>query len=115
MEEDENKTKVKLRISGMTCTSCVQSIDSALKKIDGIDFTGINLVDKTAIIKYDANKLDVDEIKQTIKDTGYEAIEDDPKITKMPNLDINIGENTAIDPVCGMTVDKKTAIKRIIG
>jgi Cu+-exporting ATPase len=112
---DDENTKVKLRISGMTCTSCVQSIDSALKKMDGIDFTGINLVDKTAIIKYDPKKLDVDEIKQTIKNTGYEAFEDDPKTMKIPNQQIIDEENSAIDPVCGMTVDKKTAIKRVIG
>jgi Cu+-exporting ATPase len=115
LEKDEDKSKVKLRISGMTCTSCVQSIDSALKKLDGIDSSGINLVDKTAIVKYDPNKLDVDEIKQTIKDTGYEAFEDDPKTMKMPNQQIIVDENSAVDPVCGMTVDKKTAITRVIG
>jgi Cu+-exporting ATPase len=112
---ENNKRKIKLRISGMTCTSCVQSIDSALKKLDGINFVGINLVDKTVIVKYDSKKLDVDVIKQTIKDTGYEVIEDDPNYIKMPNLQINIDENSAIDPVCGMTVDKNTAIKRVIG
>jgi Cu+-exporting ATPase len=114
MTEDDI-SEVKLRISGMTCTSCVQSIDSALKKRDGIDFSGINLVDKTAIVKYDPRKLNVNEIKKTIKDTGYEAIEDDPEIMKMPDQQIIDDKNSAIDPVCGMTVDKKTAIKRVIG
>jgi Cu+-exporting ATPase len=111
---EENKRKVKLRISGMTCTSCVQSIDNALKKLEGIDSSGINLVDKTAIVKYNPKKLDVDDIKQTIKDTGYEAIEYDPEITIMPDQKIGNDKNSTIDPVCGMTVDKTSAIKRVI-
>ena len=52
MEEDKKKQKeVKLGIKGMTCTSCASSIGTNLKNMDGVDFAGVNLVDKTALVK----------------------------------------------------------------
>ena len=51
--------KVKLHIKGLTCTSCVQSIESSLKKIDGINFAGVNIANNTALIKYDPKILNV--------------------------------------------------------
>lgn len=96
-KKDERK-EVKLYIRGMTCASCDNSIERELRKIDGVDFAGINYVDKTALVKYDSQKLNIDKIKDTIKKTGYEAFED-----------------TAIDPICKMKVDKKNAILKEIG
>ena len=59
-EEKEKQKEVKLGIKGMTCTSCASSIGTNLKKMDGVDFAGVNLVDKTALVKYDPKKVDVD-------------------------------------------------------
>ncbi len=113
-EKNDEKKEVKLRIKGMTCTSCAQSIGTNLKKLDGVDFAGVNLVDKTALVKYNPAQLDVEKIKDTIKKTGYEAFDLNPEMSDMPEEASGDGD-TAIDPVCGMTVDKKTAIKREIG
>lgn len=113
-KKNEDKNEVKLRIKGMTCTSCAQSIGINLKKMEGVDFAGVNLVDKTALVKYDPKKVDVDKIKETVKNTGYEAYDMHPDMSDMPE-EANGDGDTAIDPVCGMTVDKRTAIKREIG
>ena len=58
-EKKEEQKEVKLRIKGMTCTSCASSIGTNLKKMDGVDFAGVNLVDKTALVKYDPKKVNV--------------------------------------------------------
>ena len=115
MSEEDNKEKVKLYVKGMTCTSCAQSIEQDLKKMDGVDFAGVNLNDKTAIVKFNPGLVDVKNIKETIKKTGYEAFESEPKMMEMPDLRDVDDEDMAIDPVCGMKVDKKTAIRREIG
>ncbi|UCE74209.1 MAG: cation transporter [Methanomassiliicoccales archaeon] len=113
-KKKEEQKEVKLRIKGMTCTSCAQTIGTNLKKMDGVDFAGVNLVDKTALVKYDPKQVDVDKIKDTVKKTGYEAYDMRPDMSQMPK-EASDGADTAIDPVCGMTVDKKTAIKEVIG
>jgi Cu+-exporting ATPase len=112
-EEKEDQKEVKLRIKGMTCTSCTQIIGSDLRKMDGVEFAGVNLVDKTALVKYDPKKVNVDNIKETVKKTGYEAYDMHPDMSQMPP-EAKTGSDTAIDPVCGMTVDKKTAISKVI-
>jgi Cu+-exporting ATPase len=103
--------EVKLYIKGMTCTSCVQNIENTLKKLEGVVFIGVNIADKTAIIKYDSKLLNVEKIKENIRKTGYESYE-----TKLEMMEISGEENVddkdwVIDPVCGMKVDKKTALK----
>ncbi len=113
-EKKKEQKEVKLRIKGMTCTSCAQTIGTDLKKMEGVDFAGVNLVDKTALVKYDPKKVDVDKIKETVKKSGYEAHDMQPDMSHMPPEADSEGD-TAIDPVCGMTVDKKTAIKEVIG
>jgi Cu+-exporting ATPase len=108
------KKEVKLHIKGMTCTSCVQSIEKALKKIDGIDFIGVNLADKTALIKYDSKLINIKCIKETIRKTGYDSFDSKPEMMEISKQEDIIDEDIAIDPVCGMKVDKKTGIKRNI-
>ncbi|UCF12993.1 MAG: heavy metal translocating P-type ATPase [Thermoplasmatales archaeon] len=106
--------EVKLHVKGMTCTSCVQSIESALKKMEGVDFAGVNIADKTALVKYDSKLLNVEKIKEVIRKTGYEAFESKPEMMEISGREEVDNEDMAIDPVCGMKVVKKTAIKREI-
>ena len=110
IKEKKNKEEAKLRIKGMTCTSCAATIQTDLKKLEGVDFAGVNLVDKTALVRYDPGKVDVKKIKDPIDRSGYQAFDFDDEMGIMPDEAVVEGD-TAVDPVCGMTVDKKTAIK----
>ncbi len=104
--------EIKLYIKGMTCTSCSQSIESALKKTKGVDFAGVNLVDKTALVKYDSKLLNVEKIKEIIRKTGYDAFESKPEMMEISKQGEFPDEDLAIDPICGMKVDKKTKLKK---
>jgi Cu+-exporting ATPase len=110
-----SQEELKLHIKGMSCTSCAQNIGTNLNDLDGVNFAGVNFVDKTAIVKYDSAKVDLPQIKQNIQDTGYEAFDYASDKFDMPEEAPSESEDTAIDPVCGMTVDKKTGIKEVIG
>jgi Cu+-exporting ATPase len=111
---DRMKKEVKLQIKGMTCTSCAQSIEKALKKINGVDFAGVNLVDKTALIKFNSKLINEKDIKETIRKTGYDVFDNKSEMIKSSGLEKDEHSDMAIDPVCGMTVDKKTGIKKEI-
>ncbi len=113
-KNNHKKKDIKLYVKGMTCTSCVQRIESDLKKLKGVDFVGVNLVDKYAYIKYDPEVVDVEKIKDTINKTGYEVYNFDLQMIDKPKMEGGEDENVSIDPICGMVVEKKVAIKREI-
>ena len=76
-ENKTNKTeKVTLPVKGMTCASCVFTIENAVSNLPGVAKIGVNLTLENATIEYDKNITSLDKIKATIKDIGYEVIEE---------------------------------------
>lgn len=48
----ENTGKVVLNIEGMTCARCVKAIQSALRKIPGVEKAEVSLEQKTALVEF---------------------------------------------------------------
>jgi len=59
----------------MHCPACAQRIENNLSKLNGIIEAKVNYVSKEAIVRFNSDKTNIDKIKETIKKTGYEAIE----------------------------------------
>lgn len=61
----------KLKVEGMTCGHCVNSIQNALKKkgIKGV----VDLKNKTVEVNYDETKTNLIIIKKIISENGYEV------------------------------------------
>ena len=68
--------KITLPISGMTCASCAQTIEKALKKTEGVTDANVNLMTEKATIDFDTEKVNLDQIKKAIDDTGYQVEEE---------------------------------------
>lgn len=66
--------KKQIKIEGMSCEHCVNRIDKALRKIDGVKDVSIDLNKKMALIEID-NNVKEEKIKETIDDLGYEVKE----------------------------------------
>lgn len=66
--------KLILRIGGMTCAMCVQTIEEVLTKLDGVIEASVNLATEKAVVTYDSTKIGYEEIKQAIEDVGYEVL-----------------------------------------
>ncbi|MFU8786243.1 MAG: heavy metal translocating P-type ATPase, partial [Candidatus Izemoplasmataceae bacterium] len=71
---------IKLKISDMSCASCVNNIESILNKQEAIEKTVINLMNDTGVVTYDETILDEEKIIKMIKDTGYTATVIHPNI-----------------------------------
>lgn len=67
--------EVILQILGMYCPACAQRIEDSLSKLDGITEAKVNFASKEAIVRFDLDKTDIEEIKAAVKNTGYEAVE----------------------------------------
>ncbi len=66
---------VTLKITGMTCATCAQTIEKVLNGKEGIYRVTVNLALETANIEYNSAQISLEGIKKVIRDVGYDVIE----------------------------------------
>ncbi len=69
---------VRLGIKGMSCASCISHIESALLGTPGVISATVNFGTKTAEVTYKPSKVDFDSLRETIADSGCEAVDPTP-------------------------------------
>lgn len=67
-----NNMNVSLQVEGMTCASCVGRVETALKKVDGVQSASVNLATERADITL-AKPVDRQVLIQAIERTGYDV------------------------------------------
>ena len=65
--------KVTIDVLGMICTACSARVERAIKKLEGVIDSSVNLLAQNATVEFDKDKLSVDDIVKTIEKTGYEV------------------------------------------
>ncbi|KAL2547701.1 putative copper-transporting ATPase HMA5 [Forsythia ovata] len=74
-EMNERSNQVcRIRIKGMTCTSCSTTVESALQAIPGVRKAQVALATEEAQVHYDPNILSYNKLLEAVEDTGFEAI-----------------------------------------
>lgn len=68
------KEKTVIRIGGMHCVACAQTIEKALRKEAGIESANVNFATEKAVVEYDPNKVSLSRIAEVIREAGYEPI-----------------------------------------
>ena len=66
---------VTLKISGMHCAVCAQTIEKALNQKEGIYKAVANFALETVNVEYNQEQLSLEGIKKVIRDVGYDVIE----------------------------------------
>lgn len=61
----------RVRIKGMACTSCSESVENALQMVEGVRKAIVGLALEEAKVHFDPNLTDVDKIIEAIEDTGF--------------------------------------------
>ncbi|NXY04633.1 ATP7B ATPase, partial [Pteruthius melanotis] len=64
---------VKLRVEGMTCQSCVTSIEGKIRKLHGVAKIKVSLDNQEAVIAYHPYIIQPDDLKRHISDLGYDC------------------------------------------
>ncbi|XP_007943420.1 copper-transporting ATPase 2 [Orycteropus afer afer] len=64
---------VKLRVEGMTCQSCVSSIEGKIGKLQGVVRVRVSLGNQEAIITYQPYLIQPEELRDHVNDMGFEA------------------------------------------
>ncbi|XP_045826846.1 copper-transporting ATPase RAN1-like [Trifolium pratense] len=70
--EDGTK-RIQVRISGMTCAACSNSVEAALKSVDGVIEASVALLQNKADVVFNKNLVKDEDIKNAIEDAGFEA------------------------------------------
>jgi P-type Cu+ transporter len=67
-----NAKKQSLRIEGMHCASCSQSVERALKAISGVQDASVNLLGENASVTHDGS-VALETLMRAVKDAGFTA------------------------------------------
>lgn len=70
---DTSLAEITLRVKGMTCTGCENTIKSGLEELQGIASVKASHKDSLAVIHYARNEVTIEQIRATIKEKGYMA------------------------------------------
>ncbi len=60
-----------VNIGGMHCDMCVASITKGVNELEGIESVVVSLNDSTAVVSYNANKVELAQIEKAIESRGY--------------------------------------------
>ncbi|KAF9132342.1 hypothetical protein BGW39_000363 [Mortierella sp. 14UC] len=71
---EKRQDQVDLQVFGMTCASCVNSIEGELRKTPGIISASVSLTLQAAKVEYDNSVLGVRDIVEKIEDMGFDAL-----------------------------------------
>jgi Cu+-exporting ATPase len=72
-EEKSESTKLDLDITGMTCASCVRTIENSIKKVEGVNLATVNLTTEKAHVEYDSSHVSTRTIIDAVEKVGYGA------------------------------------------
>lgn len=65
--------RVTLQVQGMSCNHCVQAVEENVGNINGVQSVHVSLEEGKVDVTFDEAKTNVDEIKQTIEEQGYDV------------------------------------------
>ncbi|XP_006877003.1 PREDICTED: copper-transporting ATPase 2 isoform X2 [Chrysochloris asiatica] len=72
-QEPGAHSTMELAIAGMTCTSCVQSIEGAISQRKGVQQISVSLTEGTGTILFDSALTNPEELRAAVEDMGFEA------------------------------------------
>uniref|UniRef100_A0A671KPU1 Copper-transporting ATPase 2 n=1 Tax=Sinocyclocheilus anshuiensis TaxID=1608454 RepID=A0A671KPU1_9TELE len=70
---NKSESEVKIRVQGMTCQSCVRSIEERIGSLEGVVGVQVSLSDKEASLKFNPVMITPDVLRKHIEDMGFDA------------------------------------------
>ncbi|MGH7214216.1 MAG: heavy metal translocating P-type ATPase [Tepidisphaeraceae bacterium] len=67
-------------VGGMTCSSCVASVENAAKSVGGVKQASVNLARGRAVVRFDPKQATPEKIAEAITGAGYPAAPESPGI-----------------------------------
>lgn len=61
-----------LKVQGMSCNHCVNSIEESVGNLTGVSSVKVNLSSGEVSVEFDSQQTTLDQIKETIEEQGYD-------------------------------------------
>ncbi|CAN6980868.1 unnamed protein product [Brassica oleracea var. botrytis] len=74
IENERTNQACRIRINGMTCTSCSSTVERALESVNGVERAHVALAIEEAEIHYDPSLVSSEKLLEAIENAGFEAI-----------------------------------------
>jgi len=71
----EKIERVILPIRGMSCASCVNRVERAIRSLTGVLQVNVNLASESASIEYLPERVSIEDFKKVVRDSGYQVLE----------------------------------------
>lgn len=65
--------KTRLKVTGMSCENCVQSITKTLRSVEGVHDAKVDLASGIAEVDLDETKTNVEALCAAVDDIGFDA------------------------------------------
>ncbi|MCX6566390.1 MAG: heavy metal translocating P-type ATPase [Candidatus Aminicenantes bacterium] len=69
----EGTVRLDLPVSGMTCATCVSTVEKALKKIPGVEFVSVNFATQRATVIYSPSAAKTADLVRAVREAGYDV------------------------------------------
>jgi copper chaperone len=66
--------KTTLKIEGMTCGHCVQSLTEGLSELEGVRHVEVTLDQGQASVEYDEGQISIEALRAKVSEIGYRAV-----------------------------------------
>ena len=73
MDTVSNTKKAKISIKGMTCNSCVKTIEQNIRGLPGVLSIKVSLSNEEGIVIFSSSKTTADTLVEEIEDSGFDA------------------------------------------
>lgn len=67
-------TQETIKVEGMSCMHCQLRIKKAVEAVEGVQRADVNLQTKQVTIDFEEGKENLEKVKATIRETGYEPV-----------------------------------------
>lgn len=65
---------LRLKLRGMSCASCGNNIEEAIRSVPGVESCSVNFGAEQATVRYDPDETDVAAIQEAVDEAGYAAL-----------------------------------------
>jgi Cu+-exporting ATPase len=72
----DKKKEATIRVKGMHCATCTDTVREALMSVDGVESASVNLATEKATFSYDPRRVGMDAIEKAVKESGYQVAKD---------------------------------------
>lgn len=108
---EEGMRGIQVRVTGMTCAACSNSVEGALRDVNGVLRASVALLQNRADVVFDPKLVGEEDIKNAIEDAGFDAeIMSEPSRTK-PHGTL-LGQFTIGGMTCAVCVNSVEGILR---